>query len=121
MEKALSSVFVAALICTQWSAIARADECNDFEYDVLALTKRIQSFQKSSKFQEFGWSSKGPYGEVLSKLRSLSEDERAYEFDVRHGFPIMEIFSVADEYRTEGGLDDFYEEIEEKIMSFNCG
>ncbi|GLR49742.1 hypothetical protein KYK30_14360 [Shinella yambaruensis] len=100
---------------------ASAAACTAYEREVYEVAKAVESFRETAHFSEYGWSSKAPYSKWLSRIRQLSDDEeQARKLMISHGFIPMEIYSVADEFRTAGGLDGFYKDRDKDIKSLRC-
>ncbi|GAA4178860.1 hypothetical protein [Shinella granuli] len=100
---------------------ASAAACTTYEREVYDVAKAVESFRETAHFSEYGWSAKAPYNKWLNRVRELSDDEEnARKLMTSHGFIPMEIYSVADEYRTAGGLDNFYKDRDKDIKSLRC-
>lgn len=112
------SILIATLIATQASASA----CSPYERQVYDAAKAVAKFRQAPQFTKtYGWSAAGPYQKWLTQLQALSDDkEQAREFLIAHEFAPMEIYSVADEFRTAGKLDSFYQDVEKNIIAFKC-
>jgi hypothetical protein len=100
---------------------ASATACTAYEREVYNVVKAVESFRETVHFSEYGWSTKAPYTKWLNRVRELSDDkENARKLMISHGFIPMEIYSVADEFRTNGALDSFYKDRDEDIKSLRC-
>lgn len=93
---------------------ADASTCTPYEREVRDLAISAQKFQRTERFREYGFSAKGQRA-WLTALQELSDQPEAKDFARKHQFVVMDIYSVADEYRTEGSLDDFFKEKEVQI------
>ena len=113
MRKRLTMISLSALILSSGHTIAA--ECTPYENGVYVLAKEARAFQKSNKFKEYGFGAGGPFNRWLKEMQAARDHPEARDFFIRNGFPVMNIYSVADEYRTEGRLDDFWKETEDLI------
>ncbi|SMQ65790.1 hypothetical protein SAMN06295905_1317 [Devosia lucknowensis] len=116
-QKKLAAI-VAALIIGTSPAIA----CTSYEQEVFNVAMAVEGFRKSTDFtQDYGWAPGGPYGQWLSKIRQLSEDEvNARGLLIAHGFVPMDIYMVADEFRTAGKLDSYFTQVDAAIAGLEC-
>lgn len=98
-----------------------AAACTAYEREVYDVATAVESFRETAHFSEYGWSAKAPYNKWLNRIRELTDDkENARKLMISHGLIPMEIYSVADEYRTAGGLDTFYKDRDKEIKSLRC-
>lgn len=112
MRVALS--FASLLIATM---PAFAEACTDYEAEVFRLADEAVEFQQTDRFKEYGFGSGGPFAGWINRMRSLQSHPEADAFDRRYDFNVTSVYSVADEYRTAGKLDDFYREVESRIQN----
>lgn len=112
------TILSGTLIATQ----ANASNCTPYERQVYDVAKAVAKFRQTPGFTKtYGWSAAGPYQKWLTQLQTLSDDkEQAREFLIANEFAPMEIYSVADEFRTVGKLDSFYQEVDKNIREFKC-
>ena len=98
------------------SSVAVAAKCTPYEAAVFELADDAKGFQESRKFQEYGYSAKGPFNAWFKRFESLRDDkDQMREFWLTYDFSPVDVYSVADEYRTAGRLDDFWKETERTI------
>lgn len=99
---------------------ASAKQCSTYEAQVFQLVEQAGYFQIGSAFKEYGWSSAGPTNGWLDRFKDLRDSEEEGEgvqFLRDHGFFLVNVYQVADEYRTSGFLDSFYQELEMSIQN----
>jgi hypothetical protein len=99
--------------------IASAKQCTTYEAQVFQLVEQVGYFQDGSAFKEYGWSSAGPTNGWLDRFKDLRDSEEEGEglqFLREHGFFLVNVYQVADEYRISGFLDSFYQEMETSIQ-----
>ncbi|TCQ80260.1 hypothetical protein EDF68_103314 [Ochrobactrum sp. BH3] len=113
---AIAAFFVIA------PTVAGAAACTSYERQVYDVARKVNEFRQTKQFiKEYGWSAAGPYQPWLKEIQALNADkENATKLLVSHGFTPMEIYSVADEFRTAGRLDAFYTELDTNIKSLKC-
>ena len=116
------AVSAAILIVASSVLPAAAHACSDYERQVYKTAQAVEEFRETRQFRdEYGWSAAGPYNQWLNRIRELNDDkEKALDLLGSHGFVPMEIYSVADEFRTAGGLDSFYRGLDKDIKSLRC-
>lgn len=113
-------------ICASVSVVvccppAEAKNCSPFERQVYAIAKKVRGFQKSDDFANYGWSIGGPFNDDMKRIQSLQNDnESALKLMGEHEFAPMDIYNVANQYRTHHGLDGFYAKIERSITTLKC-
>ncbi len=119
--KKLGAALVTAA-ATILSVQAHAKKCSEYEHQVYDVAKAVAAFRQSDQFvNEYGWSAAGPFNKWLQKVQALQDDkEKALELMGTHNFTPMDIYSVADEYRTAGHLDSFYKALDRSIRSLKC-
>lgn len=113
---------IVILLCTLIATQASASNCTPYERQVYDVAKAVAKFRQTPGFTKtYGWSAAGPYQKWITQLQALSDEkEQARTFLITHEFAPMEIYSVADEYRTAGKLDSYYQDIDRNIKAFKC-
>ncbi|WP_281932374.1 hypothetical protein [Roseibium album] len=109
---------LGCLVFSLMFASVAAAECTDYEISVFSMTEEAKSFQRSQGFRDLGWSSAGPTNGWLDRMYVHKGGENLRnnsEFSIKYGFSIGDVYQIADEYRTEGKLDSFFQEIENVI------
>jgi hypothetical protein len=112
--------FVLSVFFASASASASAAECTQYETLVFSMIDEAKGFQQSQGFKDMGWSSRGPTNGWLDRMKRLQDGQvwpNNVQFVKKYGFGIVDVFQVADEYRTSGSLDSFYQDIEDSILS----
>lgn len=115
---------VIAAVASVLSATAAWSEgqCSHFEQQVFEAAQAVAAFQRGEKFIEYGWSAGGPYSGWLKVLQKLRDDPQNVRLlMVEYGFTPMDIYNVANEYRSNGALDSFYADTERAIRKLECG
>ncbi|MGB5865469.1 MAG: hypothetical protein WBG95_14365 [Sulfitobacter sp.] len=100
--------------------IANAKQCTTYEAQVFHLVEQAEFFQNGTAFRDYGWSSAGPTNGWLDRfkdLRDIEDEGEDLQFFRDHGFSLANVYQVADEYRTSGFLDSFYQEMEISIQN----
>src|SRR5699024_4485813 len=102
MTRWIVSSFAYASIFLALISHGQANDCTSYEQEVLGLAREADEFHEGERFREWGFAIAGPYSQWLKQLQDLADDPQARSFFAEHGFAVMDIYSIADEYRTEG-------------------
>lgn len=104
------------------ATLAAQEACSEFEAQVFTLVDQAGHFQKSDRFAEYGWSKAGPTNGWLTRfqeLRDATSRETNLEFFRTYDFFLTDAYQVANAYRTDGQLDAFYQESEDRMLNAN--
>ncbi len=108
------------LALTAWlTHSAQAAGCSAYEVAVFNLADEARTFQHSASFRELGWSKAGPSGGWLMRFeatRAAADRVTALNFWQTYGFSLTDVYQVANQLRTVGQLDAFYQNIETAIQ-----
>jgi hypothetical protein len=123
-----SAAYSATLVAASSLPFFFADEshaarkrCSEYERRVYEVAVTVRGFRQNDEFAFYGWGTGGPYNKWLQELQALQDNvEQGRELLGAHGFAPMDIYNVANQYRTVGGLDEFYQETERNIGSLKC-
>lgn len=100
-----------------------AAPCSDYERQVFQLLDEARQFQQTDgAFKRLGFARKGPFSDWLQRMEALRDSPDLSGFYARYGFSPVDVFLIANEYRTEGSLDSFYQGVENDILGVDrCG
>lgn len=112
---------VTSVACTimLFPTAGNAEECSNYEAQVFRLVEQVGYFQTGMAFQKYGWSSAGPTNgwlDQFKEVRDSEENSEGLQFLRDYGFSLAHVYQVADEYRTTGYLDSFYQDMESSIQ-----
>jgi hypothetical protein len=119
-KRTLGLTIVTALALTITPAAAK--KCSVYERQVYEIAQVVAKFRHSDQFVNvYGWAVGGPFSKWLKRIQALQDDtENVRKLMGEHGFTPMDIHSVADAYRTAGGLDAFYQGVENSVNGLKC-
>lgn len=105
-------LFTIVFCLLPFTIMAAANKCSQYEKDVFKLVDEATSFQNTNAFAKYGWSKAGPTNGWLSRFQAIQDNNEDLDFYRKYNFFIADVYQVADEYRTEGSLDAFFQETE---------